>query len=85
MIKVIKLRKHEHIVAVVPERHAGQGWSSASTWVFIQASDGSIRLENIQPDESTLELRAMHEAGEALQRALIKAVPVAKDHDSLAV
>jgi len=75
-IKKIKLSCDERIVAVVPEKCYGPGWSNAPTWVYIQARDGTIRVECIQPDECTPELRALHEAGDALHRALVKAVPV---------
>ena len=75
-VKKIKLSRGERIVAVVPDKCSGSGWSNTPTWVYIMSPGGAIRTECIQPDECTRELLLLHETGYALCRALINAVPV---------
>ena len=72
----IRLSSGERIVAVVPERCSGPGWSNWPTWVYIMSPGGAIRTECIQPDERTPELKALYEIGDVVCRALIDAVPV---------
>jgi len=74
--KTIKLSEGERVVAVVPERCAGPGWSNAPTWVYIATNDGRMREECIQPNERTPELHALFHAGEAMSLALKGAVPL---------
>ena len=65
----------ERVIAVVPQRASGPGWSNAPTWVYIATNDGRLRQECIQPDERTTEMHALYAAGEAMCNALIDAVP----------
>jgi hypothetical protein len=74
--KTIKLHEGERVVAVVPERCAGPGWSNTPTWVYIATNDGKMREECIQPNERTHELHALFHAGEAMTMALKGAVPL---------
>lgn len=73
--KKIKLALGESIVAVVPEKCHGPGWSNTPVWVYIQTNDGRLREECIQPGERTLEMYALFNVGEAMCRALLDAVP----------
>ena len=73
--KVIKLNYGERIIAVVPERCAGPGWSNAPTWVYIATNDGRLREECIQPEERTPELHTLFLVGKAICNALVAAVP----------
>jgi len=81
MAKVIKMSRHERIVAVVPERCSGPGWVNSPTWVYIMSPGGAIRTECIQPSERTPELMALYEIGDVVCQALIDAVPVAREPD----
>jgi hypothetical protein len=76
--RTIKLAYGERVVAVVPERCNGPGWSNAPTWVYIATNDGRLREECVQPGERTPELQALFAAGEAMCNALAAAVPVKK-------
>lgn len=69
-IKVINLNYGERVIAVVPERCNGPGWSNSPVWVFIATNDGGLREECIQPEERTPELNALFHAGEAMCAAL---------------
>lgn len=73
--KTIKLQDGERIIAVIPERCSGPGWSNAPTWVYIATADGRLRQECIQPGERTPELHTLFAAGEAMCNALMAAVP----------
>lgn len=75
--KVIKLDKSkgERILAVVPERVGGPGWSNAPTWVYITDGEGALRSECIQPEERTPELHALFEVGASVNVALFRAIP----------
>lgn len=80
--KTIKLNHGERVVAVVPERCAGPGWSNSPTWVFVATNDGRLREECIQSDERTPELHTLFAAGEAMCNALAAAVPTRKTKPS---
>ena len=50
----IRLREHEHIVAVVAERCGGPGWSNHLYWVYTRdGATGKLGCHAIQPDEMT--------------------------------
>lgn len=73
--KSIRLTAGERVVAVVPERCCGPGWINTPAWVYIATNDGRLREECIQPDEMTPQMRVLFNAGEAMCKALIDAVP----------
>lgn len=80
--KSIKLGPYERIVAVVPERCSGPGWSNSPTWVYIANNDGRFRSECIQPEERSLSLSALFDIGAVTQAALKGCVPFSRivDH-----
>ena len=75
---VIKLDRsmHERIVAVVPEKSHGPGWSNEPTWVFIADCNGNIRQECIQPSDRSVLLGCLWTIGAAVARELICSVEV---------
>ena len=76
----IKLKKHEHIIAVVPECCAGPGWSNRVLWVHI--ADGNTRTyrtEAIQPDERNRDQWVLFKAGEAMHHSLVDSVVVKRE------
>lgn len=73
--KTINLGVGERVVAVVPERCNGPGWSNSPVWVFVATNDGRLREECIQPNERTPQMHALFHAGEAMCMALMGAVP----------
>lgn len=76
--KAIKLAHGERIVAVVPERRCGPGWSNAPVWVYISTNDGKLRQECIQPHERTPEMHALFGVGYEVCASLLAAVPQRK-------
>ncbi len=71
----IKIKKHEHILAVVPEYCSGPGWSNPVLWVHI--ADGNTRTyrtEAIQPNERNRDQWILFKTGEAMHQALIDSV-----------
>ena len=72
--KIIGLAHGERIIAVVPERCSGAGWSNSPTWVHVLASDGTCRTECIQPDERSPSLMHLFNVGEVVCSALIMSV-----------
>ena len=72
--KIIELAHGERIIAVVPERCSGAGWSNSPTWVYVLATDGTCRTECIQPDERSPLLMNMYDTGEVVCNALIYSV-----------
>jgi hypothetical protein len=76
--KTIKLGYGERIIAVVPERCAGPGWSNAPIWVYIRTNAGDLREECIQPDERTSDMHVLFGPGAAMAEELLRAVPVRK-------
>lgn len=76
----IKLKKHEHIIAVAPEYCSGPGWYNSVLWVYI--ADGNTRTyrtEAIQPDERNRDQQVLFKAGEAMHQALIGSVVVKQE------
>ena len=76
----IKLKKHEHIIAVVPEYCDGPGWSNRVLWVHIaDGNSRTYRTEAIQPDERNRDQVVLFKAGEAMHQALVGSVVVKKE------
>ena len=76
----IKLKKHEYIIAVVPEYCSGPGWSNRVLWVHI--ADGNTRTyrtEAIQPDERNRDQWVLFKAGEAMHHSLVDSVVVKRE------
>lgn len=62
-----KIDKDEYVVCVYPESCAGPGWANQVYWVIVQKEGGGrIRLESLQPDEMTDEMRTVFKALENL-------------------
>ena len=76
----IKLKKHEHIIAVVPEYCSGPGWFNRVLWVHIADGDtNTFRTEAIQPDDRNRDQVVLFKAGEAKHQALIDSVVVKQE------
>lgn len=76
----IKLKKHEHIIAVVPEYCDGSGWSNRVLWVHIaDGNSRTYRTEAIQPDEQNRDQVVLFKAAEAMHQALVGSVVVRKE------
>lgn len=65
----MQLKKGEKIVAANAELCEGPGWSNRVVWVHIVDAFSRYRVESIQPEEQTVNMRAsfgMHVASNAL-------------------
>lgn len=75
----IKLKPNEEIIAVVPEYASGPGWSNQPVWVHIEDSvTRTLRSECIQPEEQSLEMRALFAPGAAMTASLVRAVAIVR-------
>lgn len=72
--KTIALHEGERIVAAVPERCQGPGWSNSIVWVYIASQDGRLRTECLQPSEQSHEMQTLFDVGAAMCRSLVDAV-----------
>ena len=73
MSKTIKLNRNERVVAIVPEKASGPGWSNWLVWVFID--DGTtIRRESLQQDEMSMPLHVLFGVGCEVHDSLMAAV-----------
>lgn len=72
--KLTTLHRGERIIAAVPERCQGPGWSNSVVWVYIASQDGRLRTECLQPSDQTHEMHALFDVGAAMCRALVDAV-----------
>lgn len=76
----IKLKKHEHIIAVVPEYCDGSDWSNRVLWVHIaDGNSRTYRTEAIQLDEQNRDQVVLFKAAEAMHQALVGSVVVRKE------
>jgi len=70
--KLIKLKAHERVIAVVPEYANGPGWSNRPVWVHIvDYSDHSYRAECLQPEEQPEPLRVLFGIGARVHEDLM--------------
>lgn len=74
----ITLQNGEYIVAAVPEYCAGPGLANTPVWVYIACPEGNLRMEAIQPDEQSREMRLLFRPAEAMHRAMKSLVPTRK-------
>lgn len=73
--RCIRLETGERIVAIVPERASGPGWSNDVTWVYIEhVPSGEFRRECIQPNERSYALHPLYATAAEMHRALLGAV-----------
>lgn len=75
-VTALRLGRGDRIVAVVPEHCNGPGWSNRVVWVHIYNRNGDRRVECLQIDDQSPEMHTLFDAGAAMHRALIGAVPV---------
>lgn len=77
---VVKLSKHENILAVTPEHANGSGWSNWVIWVHILNNQtNEYRRIALQTDDLTVELLALLKPGAAMAEALKGAIKTETD------
>lgn len=78
-MKKIKLKPNEQIIAVVPDTYKGVG-EARVIWVYILNSmTHNLRIDSLQEEEFTDQLKVYFTVGELVCNALIKMVPVELD------
>ncbi len=70
----ILLSRGERIVAAVPEKCSGPGWTNRVVWVYIERPEGGFRRECLQPEEQSAEMAVLFDIGAATCAALAGAV-----------
>lgn len=71
--RALHLAPNESIRAAWCERASGPGWSNRIVWVLVQ-SPTRIRVECLQPDEQTEDMRLLFDVAEAAHTGLRGAV-----------
>lgn len=67
------LEDGEHIVTAYAQAASGPGWSNSPIWVIVQAIDGTLRQECLQPDEQSLEMVTLYNISQAAHEAMMHA------------
>lgn len=76
MATVVKLNKHEKVLAAVPEFCSGPGWSNMIVNVHIfDYQSNTYRVVYLQQDEITDDMHHIFGIGAKMQKMLIEAVP----------
>ena len=70
----MKLKEHDHIIAVVAEPASGPGWANTPLWIIVQDGNGQLRRECLQPDEQSDGLRVLYATAAAVHGALVREV-----------
>lgn len=61
MTYIPKLGGHEYVVTAYAEPADGPGWSNRPLWIVIRDSaTNRVRIEAIQPEDQTAEMRALY-------------------------
>lgn len=79
--KVIRLRRGERVIAVVPESTSCDKWSNGLCVVHVLTFGNRVRQEWIKPQDRTKALTALCEEGAVMARALMAAVPTVNEPD----
>lgn len=64
----------DRIVTAWAEKASGPGWHNTPIWVLIQNSMGSYRIESLQPDEQTRDMRVLHSISDTVSYELTQIV-----------
>ena len=76
MATVVKLGKHEKVLAAAPEFCSGPGWSNMIVNVHIyDYQANAYRVVYLQPDAITNDMHLIFGIGAKMQKMLIDAVP----------
>ena len=76
MATVVKLGKHEKVLAAVPEYCAGPGWSNMVVNVHIfDYQTNAYRVVYLQTDEITNDMHLIFGIGAKMHQMLIDSVP----------
>lgn len=69
---------------MVPEHCSGPGWSNQVAWVYIQdTTKPTLRVECLKPQDFTLALFTLFDAGAAMQKALKEAIVTTQDRQGI--
>lgn len=64
----------EHVITAYAQSASGPGWANSPLWIIVQAIDGTLRQECLQPDEQTKEMYTLYNISQAAHEAMKYAV-----------
>ena len=74
---VVTLQKHEKVLAVVPEKAEGPGWSNILVWVYVgNHQTNTFRSIALQAEDFGDELWTLFKPGVAIHEALTAALKI---------
>jgi hypothetical protein len=68
------LGKHDNIVAAYAEIASGPGWSNTLVWCVVRDGDKKVRLEALQPEEQSAEVRTLFDISAVVHGKMLLAV-----------
>ena len=72
---MIKFAKTDHVVTAFAESASGPGWANSPVWLVVRSQlDGTVRVECLQPDEQSAEMRLLYPVCAAANSAMTDAV-----------
>lgn len=67
--------EHDQVITAYAQRASGPGWSNQPVWIAVRSRwDGSYRLECLQPEELSMEIWALYDISETVNKAMTDAV-----------
>lgn len=70
----MKLQKGERIITAFAESANGPGWSNSPVFVIVQAINGELRTECIQPEDQTRSMISLYPVSQAAHLSMVNAV-----------
>jgi len=68
------LQDGEHIITAFAQSASGPGWSNQPLWIIVQARDGTLRQECLQPEEQGRDALILYAVSQAAHEAMKHAV-----------
>ena len=68
------LNQGDIIITAYAESCAGPGWANTPIWVIVRDLEGKMRLDCLQPDEQTHDMRLLYRLSEAAHQAMLNAI-----------
>lgn len=70
----MKIKAHDHIIAVVAQPASGPGWANTPLWIILQDGNNHLRRVCLQPEEQSDGLRMLYATAAAVHVALVREV-----------
>lgn len=66
----MRLEEDDTIVTAWAEKASGPGWYNPLVWVLVRSGSGRIRIDSLQPEEQSREIRTLFLPAAALSEEL---------------